>query len=88
MIRTNGLYHIHLVVRDLPRALRFYRDVFGMVEEFRAGPHMVFLSTPGTSDMITLNQDPDAVARGRRQRRHRTLRLPPDRCDAAGRGGP
>jgi len=63
MIRTNGLYHIHLVVRDLPRALRFYRDVFGMVEEFRAGPHMVFLSTPGTSDMITLNQDPDAVAR-------------------------
>jgi len=24
---------------------------------------MVFLSTPGTSDMITLNQDPDAVAR-------------------------
>ena len=58
MIRTNGLYHIHLVVRDLERSLRFYQTVFGMEERFRAGPKMVFLNTPGTGDMITLNEDP------------------------------
>ena len=59
MIRTQGLTHIHLVVRDLERSLRFYQDVFGMDERFREGPHMAFLSTPGSGDLITLNQDPN-----------------------------
>ena len=59
MIRTKGLYHIHLVVRDLERSLRFYQGVFGMEEQFRAGPTMVFLRTPGSGDLVTLNQDPD-----------------------------
>jgi catechol 2,3-dioxygenase-like lactoylglutathione lyase family enzyme len=58
MIRTEGLTHIHLVVRDLERSLRFYQGVFGMEERFRAGPKMVFLNTPGSGDMITLNEDP------------------------------
>src|SRR5262245_11383170 len=58
MIRTQGLTHIHLVVRDLERSLRFYQGVFGMQEQFRAGPKMVFLNTPGSADMITLNEDP------------------------------
>ena len=57
MIKTEGLYHIHLVVRDLDRALHFYREVFGLNELFRAGPKMVFLSTPGARDLITLNED-------------------------------
>lgn len=61
MVKTQGLTHIHLVVRDLGRALRFYREVFGMEERFRDGPHMVFLNTPGSNDLITLNQDPEAV---------------------------
>ena len=58
MVRTGGLYHIHLVVRDLERSLRFYRGVFGMEERFRSGPRMVFLHTPGSQDLITLNEDP------------------------------
>jgi catechol 2,3-dioxygenase-like lactoylglutathione lyase family enzyme len=62
MIKTQGLTHIHLVVRDLERALRFYKDVFGMEERFRQGPCMVFLSTPGGKDLITLNEDPKDAA--------------------------
>jgi catechol 2,3-dioxygenase-like lactoylglutathione lyase family enzyme len=58
MIRTEGLTHIHLVVRDIDRSVRFYTSVFGMKEQFRVGPHMVFLSTPGSRDLITLNQNP------------------------------
>jgi catechol 2,3-dioxygenase len=58
MIRTEGLTHIHLVVRDLERSLRFYRDVFGMHELFREGSSMVFLRTPGAEDTVTLNADP------------------------------
>lgn len=58
MIRTQGLTHIHLVVRDLERSLRFYKGVFGMQERFREGPRMVFLNTPGSQDLITLNENP------------------------------
>ena len=58
MIRTQGLTHIHLVVGDLERSLRFYKNVFGMEERFRSGPKMVFLNTPGSADLITLNEDP------------------------------
>ena len=57
MIQTQGLTHIHLVVRHLERALRFYKGVFGMEERFSDGPNMVFLNTPGSQDLVTLNQD-------------------------------
>lgn len=62
MIETEGLTHIHLVVRDLERSLAFYQGAFGMVEMFREGPYMVFLRTPGAHDTITLNADPVGVA--------------------------
>ena len=58
MIKTQGLTHIHLVVQNLDRSLRFYQGVFGMEERFRDGPKMVFLNTPGSQDTITLNEDP------------------------------
>jgi len=54
MIETEGLTHIHLRVADLERSLRFYQQVFGMEELFRE-EDLVFLRTPGSSDMITLN---------------------------------
>ncbi len=61
MIETEGLTHLHLVVRDLERSVRFYVDVFGMEETFRDGPNMVFLRTPGARDTLTLNADPAQV---------------------------
>lgn len=57
MIKTQGLTHIHLVVRDLERSLHFYKNVFGLEERFRDGPKMIFLNTPGSNDLITLNED-------------------------------
>lgn len=60
MIRTQGLTHVHLIVSDLERSLRFYEQVFGMEEQFRDGPSMVFLRTPGAADSITLNEQPGA----------------------------
>jgi catechol 2,3-dioxygenase-like lactoylglutathione lyase family enzyme len=62
MIKTQGLYHLHLIVRDLDRSLAFYRQAFGLEEQFRDGPKMVFLSTPGGGDLITLNEDPVELA--------------------------
>ena len=57
MLKTQGLTHIHLLVKDLDRSIKFYSQVFGLKERFRDGPKMVFLNTPGTNDLITLNED-------------------------------
>jgi catechol 2,3-dioxygenase-like lactoylglutathione lyase family enzyme len=62
VIRTRGLYHLHLIVRDLERSQRFYREAFGLEEQFRDGPKMAFLRTPGGHDLITLNEDPAEAA--------------------------
>ena len=56
MIKTAGLTHIHLVVKDLQRSLDFYKTVFGMKETFWAGEGLVFLNTPGSNDAIALHQ--------------------------------
>ncbi|MFI5315893.1 MAG: VOC family protein [Myxococcota bacterium] len=63
MIRTAGLYHLHLQVADLERSLCFYREAFGMRELFRDGPSMVFLQTPGSQDLLTLNGNPSESRR-------------------------
>ena len=65
MVETEGLTHIHLVVADMDRALRFYQDVFGMQELFREGDDLIFLNTPGSADMITLNSSGDPEVAGR-----------------------
>ena len=64
MIETEGLSHIHLVVANMERSLRFYQDVFGMKELFREGDDLVFLNTPGAADTITLNSSGDPATAG------------------------
>jgi catechol 2,3-dioxygenase-like lactoylglutathione lyase family enzyme len=59
VIKTCGLTHIHLVVKDIRRSLDFYKTVFGMQEKFWAGDALVFLNTPGSNDVIALHQSSD-----------------------------
>lgn len=54
VVETEGLTHLHLRVSDIDASLRFYQGVFGMQEMFRDGS-LVFLNTPGSNDVITLN---------------------------------
>lgn len=56
MIKTLGLTHLHLVVKDLKRSLDFYQTVFGMEVKFWAGEGLVFMNTPGSNDLIALHQ--------------------------------
>lgn len=55
MVRTYGLTHIALAVRDLDRSARFYADVFGAVPVYQ-DPAFVQLQTPGTRDVIVLEK--------------------------------
>ena len=64
MIKTCGLTHIHLCVKDVRRSLDFYKSVFGMQEKFWAGDACVFLNTPGSNDLVTLNQSSEPQPTG------------------------
>lgn len=55
MIKTSGLNHIALKVKDPERTAKFYVDLFNM-EVTRRTPEMTFLKTIGSTDMITLNR--------------------------------
>lgn len=63
MIRTYGLTHIALGVRDVDRSALFYKQVFGSVEVYRQ-EGFVQLQTPGTRDVLVLEEDTKRAGRG------------------------
>ena len=56
MIKTMGLTHLGLAVRDLERSLRFYEQVFGCCVVHREG-RSADINTPGARDIITLVEE-------------------------------
>ncbi len=55
MIKTHGLTHIHLAVRDLAIETAFYERVFGMEKDpHRSDDTIVSLRTPGAVDTLML----------------------------------
>jgi catechol 2,3-dioxygenase-like lactoylglutathione lyase family enzyme len=48
-VETRGIRHVHLMVGDQHRSVRFYREVFGMEVGFRDG-NIVFLHSPSRRD--------------------------------------
>lgn len=55
MIKTHGLTHINLAVRDLERSLRFYTKVFGVKEYYRDSESIQVLG-PGPNDVIAFEK--------------------------------
>ena len=58
-----GLSSLHLAVSDVDRAVRFYEEVFGLEERYRADNGVVYLRIPGSTDHLALRHDPDATGR-------------------------
>lgn len=56
MVRTYGLTHVALAVRDVARSSSFYQQVFGAVEVYRLDG-FAQLQTPGTRDVLVLEED-------------------------------
>ena len=51
MIKTLGLTHIALPVKDVKRSSAFYKKVFGAKEMYH-GAEFVQVQTPGSKDII------------------------------------
>jgi catechol 2,3-dioxygenase-like lactoylglutathione lyase family enzyme len=60
MIKTFGLTHLALAVRDAERSLRFYEQVFGVEAYFREEGR-VHVKTPDCHDVITFDQHSPAA---------------------------
>ncbi len=56
MIKTYGLTHIALAVKDAERSLQFYQRVFGVVEVFRE-KGFIQAQTPGSRDVIVFEEN-------------------------------
>ena len=56
MIKTHGLTHISLAVRDPDRSLAFYEQVFGVKEYYRDENSIQVLG-PGSHDVIAFDKD-------------------------------
>jgi methylmalonyl-CoA/ethylmalonyl-CoA epimerase len=52
MVALNQIGQIAITVRDLPRAVNFYRDVLGMRHLFDAGPRLSFFDCGGVRLML------------------------------------
>jgi methylmalonyl-CoA/ethylmalonyl-CoA epimerase len=53
MVALNQIGQIAITVRDLPRAVNFYRDVLGMRHLFDAGPKLSFFDCGGVRLMLS-----------------------------------
>ena len=62
MIKTYGLTHIGLAVRDPGRSFRFYERVLGLREVYR-DPGSIQAQTPGSHDVIVFERTGKDVGR-------------------------
>ena len=62
MVKTHGLTHLALAVRDPERSLRFYTQVFGVQEYFR-DEKSIQVKGPGDWDIIAFERDPSGAGR-------------------------
>jgi methylmalonyl-CoA/ethylmalonyl-CoA epimerase len=54
MVALNRIGQIAITVRDLPRAVAFYRDVLGIRHLFDAGPKLSFFDCGGVRLMLDI----------------------------------
>ena len=58
MVRTHGLSHVALAVRDPERSLAFYQAVFGVREYYR-DDDSIQAQGPGPQDVLAFERRPD-----------------------------
>ena len=62
MIKTYGLTHIALAVKDAKRSFEFYREVFGVEKVYDQGS-FIQAQTPGTRDVLVFDENAKRIGK-------------------------
>ena len=52
-----GIFHTNLIVRDVAKSQNFYMKLFGMQKLDFVDGELIFLTTPGRNDVLTINPE-------------------------------
>lgn len=82
MIKTHGVLHFTIPVKDLDRSEQFYKDVLGM-QRVRRNDHMVFMQSGDDNFVLTYSEKPIDPNAGEKHDIHSAFRVTPEEYDRA-----
>ena len=82
MIKTHGVLHFTIPVKDLDRSEQFYKEILGM-QSVRRNNHMVFMQAADDNFVLTYSEKPIDPNPDNRHEIHSAFRVTPDEYDRA-----
>ena len=82
MIRTDGVLHFTIPVKDLDRSEKFYKEILGM-QRVRRNDHMVFMQSGNDNFVLTFSEKPVDPNPDNRHDIHSAFRVTPEEYDRA-----
>lgn len=82
MLKTEGVVHFTIPVKDLDRAESFYTEIMGM-EKLRRNDHMVFMRAGEDCFVLTYSENPIEPNRSNKHDIHHAFRVSAQEYDRA-----
>ena len=82
MIKTHGVLHFTIPVKDLDRSENFYKEILGM-QRVRRNDHMVFMQAGEDNFVLTYSENPIDPNRESKHDIHSAFRVTPEEYDRA-----
>jgi catechol 2,3-dioxygenase-like lactoylglutathione lyase family enzyme len=82
MLKTEGVLHFTIPVKDLDRSEKFYTEVLGL-EKLRRNDHMVFMRAGEDCLVLTYSENPIEPNRGNAHEIHHAFRVTAEEYDRA-----
>ena len=82
MLKTQGVLHFTIPVKDLDRSEKFYTEILGM-EKLRRNNHMVFMRSGGQCFVLTYSENDISPNRGMAHDIHSAFVVTTDEYDRA-----
>jgi catechol 2,3-dioxygenase-like lactoylglutathione lyase family enzyme len=82
MIKTQGVLHFTIPVKDLDRSEKFYKEILGM-QRVRRNNHMVFMQSGDDNFVLTYSENPIDPNRDEKHDIHSAFRVTPEEYDRA-----